>query len=185
MRSFRVFDTISIVERSSNLLNWSNNLVWTILSKLLPIFFNISFYLDGNSPLLVESTVKTGVLYNNKDYEQCFTVLSAKKIQLLCALQLLHHCPRQLPVTVAIPILGRIIAVHGFGRRADLLHPRSLLGLLCPAQHALLHMLVEDLLLVVAPHLRAHRPPVSTCLKDNKVHRQTKTVNARTCVAIA
>ena len=35
--------------------------------------------------------------------------------------------------------------------------PWFLLGLLRPAQDALLHVLVEDLLLVVAPHLRAQR----------------------------
>ena len=66
----------------------------------------------------------------------------------------LLHCPPQLPVGLTIPILGRIFAVHGFGGRgAAALLPRSFLGFLCPAQDAVLHMLVEDLHLVVAPHL--------------------------------
>ena len=76
-------------------------------------------------------------------------------LSLFASLQLLpHRPPPQLPVSFAIPILGRIFAVHGFGGRgAAALLPRSFLGFLCPAQDAVLHMLVEDLHLVVAPHL--------------------------------
>ena len=44
--------------------------------------------------------------------------------------------------------------------------PWFLLGLLRPAQDALLHVLVEDLLLVVAPHLRAQRETIDQCFED-------------------
>lgn len=68
--------------------------------------------------------------------------------------------------------LGRIFAVHGFcGRRAALLEPGSFLGLLCPAQDAVLHMLVEDLHLVVAPHLLSTEgdQTINQCLNPSRI----------------
>ena len=79
----------------------------------------------------------------------------------------LPHCSSP-AAHFTIPILSRIgaVAMLGFDRGVALPQPWFLLRLLRPAQDALLHVLVEDLLLVVAPHLRAQRETIDQCFED-------------------